>query len=434
MRLTDLLSGLNALKDNADQRYVLIRRERFPDRHVSALSADAVQAFQAPESSLNPVLQSRDRIIVIPLQSDRGVALADVLQELRAQSRDKASPPVVSIIGRTRAPGDYPLEPGMRISDLIRAGGGLDDSAYALDAELTRFDTDSSTTRRTRVIPIDLAAVLRNAAEANVQLLPYDVMAVKEIPDWSTQGAVTLTGEVRFPGRYLISKGETLSAVVRRAGGLTEYAFPAGTTFTREEIREQERRQIDTLAKRMQTDLTTLALQNARTPQSSNQGDALAAGESLLTQLRSTQPVGRLVINVQRALSVAGSSDDVQLRAGDTLAVPRLRQYVTVIGEVQNPTSLICKQRLTRDQYIELTGGTTPRADKRHIYVVRADGSVVVGNSGLWFRRRTSTSMHTGDTIVVPFDAEKMRPLPMWQAITTILYNIAIATAAVHAL
>jgi len=127
MRLTELLSGLNALKENADQRYVLIRRKISLIEHISVVSADAVQAFQAPGSSADPLLQSRDVVIVFSLQADRGVALTELLEDLRSQARDKAPPPVVSISGRTRAPGEYPLEPNMRISDSF-GGGGLDEA------------------------------------------------------------------------------------------------------------------------------------------------------------------------------------------------------------------------------------------------------------------------------------------------------------------
>jgi hypothetical protein len=99
---------------------------------------------------------------------------------------------------------------------------------------------------------------------------------------------------------------------------------------------------------------------------------------------------------------------------------------------VQNSTSHLYQQGLSRDDYIELSGGTTRRADDRHIYVVRANGSVAVSRRG--FMRSNTASVQPGDTIVVPIDAERMRPLPTWQAVTQILYNIAIAAAAVHSL
>lgn len=428
MRLTELLVGLNALKEDADQRYVLIRREHLPSRRISVMSADAVQAFQSPGSAADPLLHNHDRVIVFGLQPDRGVALGEVLEQLRVQARDEAPPPLVSISGRTRAPGEYPLEPGMRIRDLIRAGGGLEDAAYAVEAELIRFDAADGESRRTNVVPVDLTAALRGDPVADVELRSYDILLVKELPDWGSQGEVTLRGEVRFPGGYPIAKGETLSSVIQRAGGLTRHAFAQGSVFTRVEIREQEREQIESMAKRMQADLTTLAMRSTEADASRQ----LMFGQNLLAQLRTTQPVGRLVIDVQRALAFPGAEDDVQLRAGDTLTVPRLRQYVTVIGEVENPTSHIWKRELTRDYYLDLSGGTTHQADSKRIYVVRADGSVAGKQSAAWFSPGAPL-MHTGDTIVVPYDSQKTPLLPRWQGVTQILYNIAIATAAVHA-
>ena len=103
-----------------------------------------------------------------------------------------------------------------------------------------------------------------------------------------------------------------------------------------------------------------------------------------------------------------------------------------MIGEVQNTTSHFYRENLTRDDYIGSRGGTTRKADKGRIYVVRADGSVVSSESGGWFRRSGQVAMKPGDTIVVPLDTERMPALPLWQAVTRILYNLAIAAAAVN--
>jgi hypothetical protein len=87
---------------------------------------------------------------------------------------------------------------------------------------------------------------------------------------------------------------------------------------------------------------------------------------------------------------------------------------------------------LTRDDYIAKSGGTTQKADRKRIYVVRANGDVVSGERAGWFRRSQSTEIHPGDTIVVPLDTERVRSLPVWQAVTTIIYNLAVALLAVH--
>ena len=127
-----------------------------------------------------------------------------------------------------------------------------------------------------------------------------------------------------------------------------------------------------------------------------------------------------------------GSADDVVMREGDRLIIPKQKQEVTVIGEVQNTTSHFYRENLTRDDYIGLSGGTTRKADDGRIYIVRADGSVVSSESSGWFRRSGQVAMRPGDTIVVPLDTERMPALPLWQAVTSILYNLAIAAAAVN--
>lgn len=112
--------------------------------------------------------------------------------------------------------------------------------------------------------------------------------------------------------------------------------------------------------------------------------------------------------------------------------IPRMKQYVSVIGEVQNATTHVYKSGLDRNDYIELSGGTTQRADTKRTYVVRADGSVVPPRGQYWFRRGSTAPLEPGDTVVVPIDTERMRPLPLWTSVTTIIYNLAVAVAAVN--
>ena len=119
------------------------------------------------------------------------------------------------------------------------------------------------------------------------------------------------------------------------------------------------------------------------------------------------------------------------LRDGDELIVPKFEQEVTVVGEVQDPTSHLFKADLSRDDYIRLSGGFTAQADAKRIYVVRADGSVVANEGSRWFNGAPGVEMQPGDTIVVPINAEQMLPLPFWEAMTAIVYNVAIAVAAI---
>ncbi len=319
----------------------------------------------------------------------------------------------------------------MRVSDLIRSGGGLQDAAYGSKAELTRYRLEGEV-RKTQLVEVDLGAILAGDASADLLLQPFDFLNVKEIPEWSEQEKVTLLGEVRFPGIYPIQRGETLRSVVSRAGGLTSLAFTEGTVFTRVELLEREQQQVDKLAERLQSDLAATALQAAAANQG-QAGQALAVGQSLLNQLKTTKSVGRLVIDLDAVLAApTGSTIDVVMREGDRLIVPKQKQEVTVIGEVQTNTSHFYRDNLSRDDYIGLSGGLTRKADRGRIYVVRANGSVVSSESSGWFRRSSQVAMKPGDTVVVPLDTERMPALPLWQAVTQILYNLAISAAAVN--
>jgi protein involved in polysaccharide export with SLBB domain len=433
IRLTEVIRSVDELKSNADLGYVLIRRELPPDRRVVVLSADLATALRQPRSEADIILSARDRIIVFDAETGRDLVLKPLLNELRLQSGMDKPAEVVSVGGQVKAAGEYPLEPGMRISDLLRAGGRLADAAYAPKAELTRYLNDGQQ-RSSELLEIDLAGVLRGDAAADITLQAFDALVIKELPEWSKQEYVILRGEVRFPGRYPIRRGETLRSVVERAGGLSALAFPRGAIFTRKELREREAEQLAKLTERLQSDLAALSIQAGQVKEGQSAAQGAMAAQGLLGQLQSTKAVGRLIINVDRLIAGRiGSRDDIILRDGDELVMPKIRQEVTVLGEVQNGTSLLYRSGLSRDDYIDLSGGYSVRADKSRTYVVRADGSVVA-RGGNWFARGNGLNVEPGDTIVVPIDTERLPPLPLWQAVTTIVYNAAVALAAIRTL
>jgi protein involved in polysaccharide export with SLBB domain len=436
LRLSDVVHSIDELQPNADIHYLLVRRELAPDRRITVLSADLAAALKSPGSAADLPLMPRDRITVFDLASGRDRVIQPLMEELAVQSNMERPTQVVHVDGRVKVPGDYPLETHMTVGDLVRAGGGLADAAYGTKAELTRYEVLNGESRRTELIQVDLAAALRGDPTANLTLQSFDNLSIKEVSEWRGQESVTLFGEVRFPGHYSIRRGETLRSVIDRAGGFTRFAFADGSVFTRTELRRREQEQLDALATRIQKDLTILAIQSTATSQGGGGGAsaALALGQQLFTQLRSTRAVGRLVIDLNSVMHAkAGSNDDVIMRNGDELFVPRLQQEVTVIGEVQNSTSHLYNSKLRRDDYISMSGGTTRRADHKSIYVVRANGNVVANQGNRWFQNG-DVSIRPGDTVVVPLDAEHLPPLPYWTAVTTILYNVAIAVAAVHAL
>ncbi len=428
MRLTDLVRSPSELKPGVDDGYVLIRRERVRGEPIEVLSADLRAAFRAPGSLADVRLESRDTVHVFSLGLGRQRFVAPLLDELELQATFDTPNQRVEVVGYVRAPGEYPLESGMRVSDLIRAGGSLTEQAYTLRAELTRYSVENDSIRQSEVLEVDLGAILRGDVGADVVLAPHDHLSVTRVPEWDTDWSVTLQGEVRFPGEYRIQRGETLSSVLVRAGGLTASAFPEGAVFLRESLKEREQEQVELLARRLEADLTSLSLASIDT----SGAETLATGQALLEQLRSYEPVGRLVLNVEHLAGRRGrDATEVELRDGDRLLVPQKSQVVTVIGEAQQNTSHLHQEGLSRDDYIDLSGGLTRRADKKLIYVVRASGAVVTGSRSRWLGRGQKLEIQPGDTIVVPLETNRIRPLTFWASVTQILYQGAIALAAV---
>jgi polysaccharide biosynthesis/export protein len=430
LRLSDVIGSIDELKPNADAHYILVRRESGADRKIDALSADLVAALAVKGSAADIQLMPRDQITVFDLAPGRERIIKPLLAELRLQSGLARPTEVVRVEGSIKVPGEYPLEPRMKVSDLLRAGGNLQAAAFGTRAELARYEITKDDTRQTELIEVDLAAVLRGDSAADVTLRPFDYLLIKETPNWTDQESVKLSGEVRFPGTYPIRRSETLYQVIERAGGLTSRAFVKGSAFTRRELKEREQKQLDLLSERLQGDLAVLSLQAAAANQA-GASQALTSGRALLSQLKQTRAVGRLVIDLSGLMAGGqGSTRDVILRDGDVLVVPPQKQEVTVIGEVQTTTSHLYNVSLRRDDYVNLSGGMTRKADAKKIYIVRADGGLVARRSG-FLRRNYDVAIQPGDTIVVPLDTERMPRLPFWQAVTQIVYNLAVSIAAV---
>jgi len=431
MRLTDLIPEASALRPGADFGYVLIRRENATHGYVEALSANLEMALSLPDSPENILLQARDTIHVFSLEFGRQRFVQPILDELKLQARFGEPYYEVSISGHVLAPGAYPIEPGMRISDLIRAGGRLTEDAYAVEAELVRYEVVGNAYRQIEIVDIDLDSVLRGVASADIMLREHDNLRVSGLPEWNVLRTIALEGEVTYPGSYRIRRGETLSEVMERAGGLTDAAFPDGAIFLRASLRQREQDQIEVMAQRLESDLLSMSVANRNSPSV----DARTTGQSLLVELRATEAVGRLVIDLDRVLTGSENgnfSGDLELRDGDRLLIPQTAQEVTVIGETQQNASHLFRTGLSRDDYINLSGGLTRRADKKLVYVVRANGAIVTGSRSKWFSRRHTMDIQPGDTIVVPLETDRIRPLTLWANVTQILYQAAIAVAAIN--
>ncbi len=197
-----------------------------------------------------------------------------------------------------------------------------------------------------------------------------------------------------------------------------------GAIYTREDIKERERIQIKKLADQLRADIATKSL---------SQGDGSTSAQDallMIQQLEKQQPVGRLVLDLPSIL--AGMPEyDVQVQDGDLFYVPRSDNTVSIVGEVQHASSHRFQKDLAFDDYLRLAGGTRKRADEDRVYVIKADGSVMLPESNGWFAV-SQTGLQPGDTIVVPVDTEYKDSLSLWTQITQIFYQSGVALAALN--
>ncbi|MFQ5469210.1 MAG: SLBB domain-containing protein [Gammaproteobacteria bacterium] len=422
MRLTDVIKSVQDLAIDADSRYVLIRRINPLNNAYELVSTNLSLAWSNPEGEYNTRLESGDEIHVFDILGDRGAYLKPLIENASAIATPEKPLHVVSIEGMVHHSGDFPLTSGMTIRDLIFAAGGLLDSAYLLNAELTRFVNVDNEYREHNRLDIELAAVMKDDA-SNIQLSPYDQVVIKRLPNWNEIGVVQIEGEIVFPGKYPVSKSEKLSSVLKRAGGITKSAFVDGAIFVRESIRLREQEQLKKLTKQLQRDIKIAEAEEMSDPK------ALIEGETLLEEISKAKATGRMVIELKAILD--GNDDlDVTVQPGDRLYIPQKYEEVTVLGEVYYPTSHLYKAKYKKKDYLRLSGGVNENGNKSAIYVVHANGAVSVTQN--WFGGRIDIG--PGDIIVVPPKVDRVSQLKLYTDISQVIYQLAITVASLKAI
>ncbi|QSX39653.1 SLBB domain-containing protein [Shewanella cyperi] len=423
MRVADLLPSIwGDLTINADLDYGLLVREVNQRGDIKLFHLNIGKAIADGSSSDNLTLKPRDSVIVFDY-ADRETLLEPVIEQLRQQNRYGEAIKLADINGNVRFPGKYPITEGAGIRDLLIAAGGLEEGAYTLIAELTRQQISETDGVLIEHQQVNLADVLQG--KASIALQSRDVLTVRTLPDWQETRWVTIKGEVRFPGTYSIQRGESLKDVLDRAGGLTQDAAPRSAVFLRESVKQKEQTELAKLSDELRREIAAKALTK----------DGVTVGyadaQSMLKELENVQVLGRLVVDIN-AIELGIAEADLKLEDGDALYIPPQNQTVSVMGQVQHPSTHRYKLGYTFDQYLQLAGGPRKRADDDRAYILRADGSVAMPDSSLWFN--TSEDIQPGDTIVVPLDTEYKDNLTLWSQVTQIVYNTAVAIATISRL
>ncbi|NIZ07477.1 SLBB domain-containing protein [Pseudoalteromonas sp. HF66] len=351
--------------------------------------------------------------------------LKPIISKLKQQASVSAAMQLVEINGHVTYPGVYPLTVNSQVNDLIAAAGGLLESAYTEQAEITRIMNGDAS--KVKHIKFNLQAAMLDSNGENIALRSKDSINIFSIPNWQENVKVQLRGEVKFPGVYTIRRGETLSNLLERAGGFSEFAAPNAAIFTREAIRKQEQKQLAKLSEDLRRDIASKSFENSVSSSTLSYDEM----NKLLNDLANVEAIGRLVIDLPL---IVEDKQKLVLQDGDALYVPSKRDSISVIGEVNYATSHLFKQGISVDEYIDLSGGLKERAADERIYIIKANGSVKIPSSGSWFAVNDTNTLEAGDTIVVPMNSDYMDNLTLWSTATQIVYQLGVAVAAISSI
>jgi protein involved in polysaccharide export with SLBB domain len=409
MTVSDLIPSADALLPEPSDRAEIIRLKPPYYRPI-------VLPF-----SLSDVLEKHVSIVLTPLDT------------VRIYGRYDRDSPKVTILGEVMRPGEYPLALNMTASDLVRLAGGFTLSAYREDAIVSSYVVQNGRSVQIQVDKVELRRIAEGDSGADLVLKPGDSVSIRQMSGWKDIGAsVTLTGEVQFPGAYGITPGERLSSVIHRAGGFLPEAYPRAAVFERRQIRDLNDQARLAIIRKIE-----ITPSPVKVSETTGQNSELAFEEKkkeMLVALKSQPASGRLVIRITADFSEwENTPSDLQLRAGDSLSIPKQPGFVMVTGQVNNGTALIYTPGRSVGAYLQMAGGSTRSADTKELYVIQASGRVIGKDGGHTFRSVQDVLVSPGDTIVVP---EKLVvESQTWKNVLStaqFITSLAIAAAAVH--
>lgn len=376
MRISDILKTPQDLLPESYFTYAVVQRHEPPDYLARIIPFDLASVLNDPNGPADLTLESRDRIIVYH---------RDFFEPDRS----------VSVDGSITTPGKYKLLDNMRVRDLILQAGGLRENASPTRGELYRRTSDGEEVN-TEKIDFVVSSAMSNDPSQNLLLQKFDRVYVRRKRGWENEQTIELNGEFVYPGTYVLFEGETLDQLIERAGGFTADAYLDAAILTRPSVKKLEKERILEYAHQLERDMAqTTALMATSENKSQNILLVLEQQKKIREELKEIEPVGRVVID----LTSRTNYRDFLLENGDVLYVPKNTNTVSVIGEVYNPATFNYDASNPKVSiFLQHTGGAKREADKRNIYVIKANGSVVAGNS----RKIMRSSVMPGDVIVVP--------------------------------
>jgi polysaccharide biosynthesis/export protein len=318
----------------------------------------------------------------------------------------------VAVSGEVRTPGAYPVTSGTRVSSLLAVVGGM-----TLDANTSRVEVSRFT--KGQVVRQVYDFTKTNMHEASVN--PGDVARFNPLFNARDTGPVLLSGEFVRPGLYDIQRGERLSELIARAGGITDQAYPYGSVFTRERVRMAEKAGFQRAAR----ELKSAAMYSAGKAGANT--TALIALQTLTDEISNTETVGRVVIEADPTVLQVRPELDTVLEPGDRVFMPKRPNSVLVIGDILNPGALQFISGTKVDEYVQQAGGLQVSADEDRMFLVYPNGVAQPISVSVW--NYNPVQVPPGSTVVVPKDPVPVNIFEFAKDMTTLLSQMAITAA-----
>jgi polysaccharide export outer membrane protein len=422
MTLSDLIAAGGGVAEHTSFKYALLRRITYPSMRQKFIQLNLAKALMdGPRNPADKVLEPLDQVDIFN---------EDALRQA----------PVATVTGEVQLPGSYALDPGMKVSDLLYMAGGLKDDADFRKIQIDRTEiVDGGSTRYVRLFANLHKTVGKPASDP--PLMKNDQIYVTVASGYHDPWTVTVSGEVARPGTYPIHRDERLSSLLISCGGFTSSAFPKGVVFTRQSVMQVEQQRLTQSVSQLSQGLAQFAMFTqvaSKAPGGSQNSDAMMVGlQNLLTQAQTQQATGRMVVHMENLQALAGSPDDVVLQSGDSITIPMTPASVSVLGSVNEPSSITAQPGWTVRDYLYRAGGPTPYADTDIIMVVKADGSVITQNglkaahsfpfSSVISGGLMGEHLEAGDTVYVPSDVQTFIKTQYALSVSTIIANAASA-------
>ena len=397
MRLSDVLKSEDELLEETFIYQAVIRRVSGKNNEIEIIPIFLKEFFNGMN---DPILQPRDVITVYKSTNSS----------------------FVDVYGCINTPKHMPYKEGMTLKDVMSDIKFMESevkSNYEVEFDTKKKGNDVelkvSTENSNKLIPTEKIAVeitdksgnntqiyymydiLINSNQINaIKISPEDRVFFRTLRNNENMKTVKISGFVRQPGVFTFVKGQKLIDIINLSGGLDDDADLRGIVFRRANLQSK---QVAIARKNNERDVRLLEGRIAAGYKQAESDQKLKL--EMIDQLKEESASmgnkynGQIALNIKsNDLDKISKIDNVELQDGDDIYIPRISNYVAVIGEVYNEQSFIYKNGTSVKRYIKQVGGYTPNANRFRLYKVGVNGRAE--------KVHMRTHVAAGDIIVVP--------------------------------